>query len=127
MSKQFFFDQIQKNKYQFTFTINFSSYICTKMKSSDRIILDAKQFDIASKRLSHQLIENYNDFSDAVIIGLQPRGYLLAQRIHKELISINPQLNLEVGSFGVTFYRDDFRRKDRSEEHTSELQSRAHL
>src|SRR5690606_35082361 len=112
MSKQFFFDQIQKNKYQFTFTINFSSYICTKMKSSDRIILDAKQFDITIKRLSHQLIENYNDFSDAVIIGLQPRGFLLAQRIHKELISINPQLNLEVGSLDVTFYRDDFRRKD---------------
>lgn len=62
--------------------------------------------------MSHQLIENYNDFSDAVIIGLQPRGFLLAQRIHKELISINPQLNLEVGSLDVTFYRDDFRRKD---------------
>lgn len=112
MSRQFFLTKFKKTSINLLLQSTLVAIFAQKMKSSDRIILDAKQFDITIKRLSHQLIENYNDFSDAVIIGLQPRGYLLAQRIHKELISINPQLNLEVGSLDVTFYRDDFRRKD---------------
>jgi len=62
------------------------------MQSSDRIILDPKQFELTIKRLSHQLIENHGDFKDTVIIGLQPRGYFLAERIHQELMKINAKL-----------------------------------
>ena len=81
------------------------------MKLNDRIILDSTQFDLTIKRLAHQLIENHNDFSNTIIIGLQPRGTFLAERIKKELHLINKKYVVPTGSLDVTFYRDDYRRQ----------------
>lgn len=81
------------------------------MKQSDRILLDSKQFDLTIKRLSHQLIENYNDFTDTIIIGLQPRGIFLANRIQQELKTIDSNYDVQTGALDVTFYRDDYRRQ----------------
>jgi len=81
------------------------------MNQKDRIILSATQFDLSVKRLSHQLIENYNDFSNTVLIGLQPRGIFLAERIKHELIKIDKNFNIQMGSLDVTFFRDDYRRQ----------------
>ena len=77
-----------------------------------RIILSSQQFSITINRLCHQLIEVHNDFSESVIIGLQPRGVLLARRIHSTLQQILKKDNIRLGELDVTFYRDDFRRKD---------------
>jgi len=82
------------------------------MKHNDRIILDSTQFDLTIKRLAHQLIENHNNFSNTIIIGLQPRGTFLASRIKDELKSINKAYDVQLGSLDVTFYRDDYRRQD---------------
>ena len=81
------------------------------MGKNDRIILDEKHFDITIKRLAHQLIENYNDFTNTTLIGLQPRGIFLAERIKAELLKINKNFKIEAGSLDVTFYRDDYRRQ----------------
>src|SRR5690606_11267583 len=59
-----------------------------------------------------QLIENHNDFSDTVLIGLQPRGIYLAKRIQKELNQILGSEKVLLGSLDTTFFRDDFRRRD---------------
>jgi pyrimidine operon attenuation protein/uracil phosphoribosyltransferase len=77
-----------------------------------KIILDSKQFEITVTRLCYQLIEVHNNFSDTVIIGLQPRGIYLAKRIHKKLSEILKNKNIEFGSLDITFYRDDFRTKE---------------
>lgn len=77
-----------------------------------RIILDSKHFAITIDRLCYQLIENHNDFSESAIIGLQPRGIYLAQRIHKKLGEILKKKSINCGNLDITFYRDDFRRKD---------------
>lgn len=80
--------------------------------SSSRIILEKKNFQITIDRLCHQLIEIHNDFSNSVIIGLQPRGIFLARRIHKRLQEITGKNNIPCGDLDITFYRDDFRKKD---------------
>ena len=77
-----------------------------------RIILDNKLFEITVTRLCYQLIEVHNGFSDTVIIGLQPRGTFLAQRIQKKLTEILKKQNIKCGSLDITFYRDDFRQKE---------------
>jgi pyrimidine operon attenuation protein / uracil phosphoribosyltransferase len=77
-----------------------------------RLILHPQQFAITINRLCHQLIETHDDFSESVIIGLQPRGVLLANRIHKTLQAILPGNSIQLGELDVTFYRDDFRRRD---------------
>jgi pyrimidine operon attenuation protein/uracil phosphoribosyltransferase len=76
-----------------------------------RLILDTDLLQITINRLVEELIENHKDFQNSVLIGLQPRGVFLAQRIQKRL---NERLNKELplGLLDTTFYRDDFRRRD---------------
>jgi pyrimidine operon attenuation protein/uracil phosphoribosyltransferase len=76
-----------------------------------RTLLDGKKFQITIKRLCHQLIENHNDFSNTVLIGIQPRGSFFADRIQQELSAIDNKA-IKKGNLDITFFRDDFRRKD---------------
>lgn len=76
-----------------------------------KILLDGQKFQITITRLCYQLIENHDDFSNSVIIGIQPRGILLAKRIKGELGKILAEVNIQYGNLDVTFFRDDFRRK----------------
>ncbi|MFM8959184.1 MAG: hypothetical protein ACKOKH_02880, partial [Bacteroidota bacterium] len=65
------------------------------------------------ERLSQELIENHGDFSKSILIGLQPRGVLMARRIHRILqnrLRI-PAAQIPLGLLDVTFHRDDFRRQ----------------
>ena len=73
-------------------------------------LLDGPKFQITIQRLCHQLIENHNDFSQTVILGIQPRGIYLSERISNELRNILPKANILNGILDITFYRDDFRR-----------------
>jgi len=77
-----------------------------------RQILDPQQIDLTITRLCFQLIEVHNDFSNSVILGIQPRGAHLAQRIHKKLSEILKKKDIKCGSLDITFYRDDFRQKE---------------
>jgi pyrimidine operon attenuation protein / uracil phosphoribosyltransferase len=76
-----------------------------------RVILESKKLDLTITRLCHQLIEQHQNFSKAVIIGVQPRGVFLANRIYQKLIRILKQSELPFGKLDITFYRDDFRLK----------------
>jgi pyrimidine operon attenuation protein / uracil phosphoribosyltransferase len=78
-----------------------------------RVILENERFGLTIERLCHQLIENYEDFGNACLIGVQPRGVLLAKRIHQRLASILKNPNLQYGELDITFYRDDFRIREK--------------
>ena len=75
-----------------------------------KILLDESLVTITINRLCQQLIENHDDFSNSVLIGLQPRGVFLAKKIQEKL---NQLLGAEIplGMLDITFFRDDFRRK----------------
>lgn len=75
------------------------------------ILLKGEKFQITIQRLCHQLIENHHDFSNSVIIGIQPRGVLLAKRIVEELKKILNTDEISSGELDITFFRDDFRTK----------------
>jgi pyrimidine operon attenuation protein/uracil phosphoribosyltransferase len=75
-------------------------------------LLDGQKFQITIQRLCRQLIENHNDFSNTVLIGIQPRGIYLAKRIAEELRLILPGKIIQQGDLDITFYRDDFRRRE---------------
>jgi pyrimidine operon attenuation protein/uracil phosphoribosyltransferase len=77
-------------------------------------LIDSALFSIVINRLCYQLIENHNDFSNCVLIGLQPRGMLLAHRIASQLKDIQPGKEPLYGTLDVTFHRDDFRRSDKT-------------
>jgi pyrimidine operon attenuation protein/uracil phosphoribosyltransferase len=75
-------------------------------------LLDGQKFQITIQRLCRQLIENHDDFSKSVLIGIQPRGIYLAKRVAEELRKILPGKTIQQGDMDITFYRDDFRRRD---------------
>ena len=80
---------------------------------SKKVLLNTKEVDITLHRLACQLIENHNDFSDTVLIGIQPRGKYLANRLAKMLSEDYKIKNLQLGHLDITFFRDDFRRGDK--------------
>ncbi|WP_027137463.1 bifunctional pyr operon transcriptional regulator/uracil phosphoribosyltransferase PyrR [Gaetbulibacter saemankumensis] len=80
---------------------------------SQKVLLNAKEVNIILHRLACQLIEKHNDFSNTVLIGLQPRGVFLANRIAKILEEDYNVKNIQLGQLDITFFRDDFRRGDK--------------
>lgn len=76
-----------------------------------KLILDSDLLDITISRLCQQLIEAHQDFSETVILGLQPRGIFLAEIIHQKLEKLLKKA-LPLGYLDVTFHRDDFRRRE---------------
>ena len=79
---------------------------------SRKTLLTSEEIKIILHRLACQLIENHNDFSNTVLIGLQPRGTFLAKRLAELLEKEYAIKDLKLGFLDITFYRDDFRRKD---------------
>ena len=49
------------------------------MKKS--IILNSNQLKLTIERLACQLIEKHDDFSNTILVGLQPRGKYLCKKI----------------------------------------------
>lgn len=76
-----------------------------------RLILDNQLIQVTISRLCHELIENHQNFDNSAILGLQPRGIFLAERLRQRLLEITEQ-RVSLGYLDVTFYRDDFRRSD---------------
>jgi pyrimidine operon attenuation protein/uracil phosphoribosyltransferase len=76
-----------------------------------KLILDSDLLNITVDRLCQQLIENHNDFSESVILGMQPRGIFLADLIHQRLEK-EIKKDIPLGYLDTTFYRDDFRRRN---------------
>jgi pyrimidine operon attenuation protein / uracil phosphoribosyltransferase len=74
-------------------------------------ILSGGQLQLTIQRLCHQLIESHYPFADTVIIGLQPRGILLAEKMVAQIKASYPEIQLDYGQLDITFYRDDTHRQ----------------
>ncbi|MFN0203083.1 MAG: bifunctional pyr operon transcriptional regulator/uracil phosphoribosyltransferase PyrR [Bacteroidia bacterium] len=74
-------------------------------------LFPAGKLNITLLRLAHQLLENYGNFEQTVIIGLQPRGVYFSRRMNQILQTLLPEIQIPYGELDTTFFRDDFRRK----------------
>jgi pyrimidine operon attenuation protein/uracil phosphoribosyltransferase len=86
-------------------------FLAAESMSKKRLILSQPLLDVILKRLAQEIIENHGDLSNAVIIGLQPRGVFLAKRV-VDILKIELGTEVQYGTLDATFYRDDFRRRD---------------
>lgn len=80
---------------------------------SQKVLLSAKEINIILHRLACQLIENHLDFKDTVLIGIQPRGVRVAERLKHILEDAYQIKGIELGYLDITFFRDDFRRGEK--------------
>jgi pyrimidine operon attenuation protein/uracil phosphoribosyltransferase len=76
-----------------------------------KTVITAEQIQLTIKRLAHQVLENHVSLTNTVIIGLQPRGIYLSDRIVKEITEVDPNLTVQYGKLDITFYRDDIRKE----------------
>ena len=75
------------------------------------ILISEQQLPSIIKRLSHQILETHPGLDNTVIIGLQPRGVFLSDRIVAALHQELPADQVVYGKLDITFYRDDIRRE----------------
>ena len=75
------------------------------------ILFNHSQVNICLERLAYQLLENHDDFSETVLIGLQPRGRFLSENMVNILKNKYDLRELDYGYLDITFFRDDFRTK----------------
>ena len=87
--------------------------------SKGRVIIEDARFSLTIDRLCHQLIEHYDDFSETCIVGIQPRGVFLSDRIAQRLQEIIGEPRFKYGKLDITFYRDDFRIRNKPLEASS--------
>ena len=81
---------------------------------SQKTLLTSKEVTIILHRLACQLIEKHLDFSNTILIGIQPRCKQLANRI-KNIIEKEYQVkDIQLGFLDITFFRDDFRRGEKT-------------
>ena len=80
---------------------------------SQKVLLSSIEVNIILHRLACQLIENHLDFKNTVLIGIQPRGIFLAERLSKLMREEYKIPEVKLGHLDITFYRDDFRRNEK--------------
>ena len=80
---------------------------------SQKILLTSKEVNIILHRLACQLIEKHLDFSETILVGIQPRGTFLAERLKDMLVNEYGITKIALGYLDITFFRDDFRRTNK--------------
>ena len=76
-----------------------------------KTILSQHQVTLSIKRLAHQILENHIQLQDTVLIGLQPRGIFLSDKIVQEIKNIIDPSLVNYGKLDITFYRDDIHKQ----------------
>jgi len=74
-------------------------------------VLNGQQIQLTVKRLANQILENSSATDEVVLIGIQPRGVFLSDRIVKELQLDPENRKINYGKLDITFYRDDVRKE----------------
>jgi pyrimidine operon attenuation protein/uracil phosphoribosyltransferase len=88
---------------------NSQNLIFTKI-SGLKTILNSQQIGLTLKRLANQVLENHVNLANTALIGIQPRGIYLSDRIFKEITAEVNNFKIPYGKLDITFYRDDLRK-----------------
>jgi pyrimidine operon attenuation protein/uracil phosphoribosyltransferase len=74
-------------------------------------LLNQQQIALTIKRLANQVLENHVQLHNTVLIGIQPRGIFLSDRIVQEVKAELQLQDIPYGKLDITFYRDDLRQQ----------------
>ena len=74
-------------------------------------LMDEAALCRAITRISHEIIEKNNGLDDVVLVGIQRRGVIMANRIRDNFENIEG-IKVPMGILDITFYRDDLSKLD---------------
>lgn len=69
-------------------------------------ILDSDGINRTLRRVSHEILENCDDFSKLAIVGIKTRGEYLAQRIVKNILEFEGE-KVSFSTLDTSYFRDD--------------------
>jgi pyrimidine operon attenuation protein / uracil phosphoribosyltransferase len=72
----------------------------------EKILLSPQDIDRALTRIAHEIVEKNGGASDIILVGIQTRGFPLANRL-ASIIKGFENVDVPVGSLDITLYRDD--------------------
>jgi pyrimidine operon attenuation protein/uracil phosphoribosyltransferase len=72
-------------------------------------VMDAEAIRRALTRIAHEIVERHKGTDQLALIGIRTRGALLAQRLAREIETIDRH-PVQVGVLDITLYRDDLSR-----------------
>ncbi|WP_028257135.1 bifunctional pyr operon transcriptional regulator/uracil phosphoribosyltransferase PyrR [Veillonella montpellierensis] len=72
----------------------------------ERVLMDEQNITRAIRRIAHEILERNRGLENAILIGIERRGIFLAERLRKEIESIEG-VHLDCTSMNVAMYRDD--------------------
>jgi pyrimidine operon attenuation protein/uracil phosphoribosyltransferase len=73
---------------------------------TDRSMMDADQIRRTIARLGHEIVERHGGTDRLVLVGIQRRGVVLAQRL-ADSIGEAHEVRIPVGALDISLYRDD--------------------
>ena len=73
------------------------------------LLLDEKAIERAIRRIAHEIIERNKGLEQMILVGIHTRGVPLAQRLARELESIE-EVVVPVYDLDISAYRDDRKR-----------------
>jgi pyrimidine operon attenuation protein/uracil phosphoribosyltransferase len=79
---------------------------------SGRIILHHDRVLLTLERLALSIVESSNGDEGICLVGIQEKGVLFSDRIVENLTQYSDQFSFQYGKLDITFYRDDFRRRE---------------
>jgi pyrimidine operon attenuation protein / uracil phosphoribosyltransferase len=82
-----------------------------------KTILTNQHIELTIQRLAQQIAENHATLQNTAIIGLQPRGVQVSNRLVKVLEQSYP--TIQYGQLDITFYRDDIHKELHVPNHTN--------
>ncbi len=74
------------------------------------LILNSIDIERIIKRISHEILERNRGSGNLCFIGIQKRGVPLAQRVAKNIKSLEG-IDANIGKLDITFYRDDYAKR----------------
>lgn len=84
-----------------------------------KTILNEQHLSLTIQRLCHQILENHLDLKETALIGIQPRGIYVSDRMVVQLKKELPAQTINYGKLDITFYRDDIRTQLHKANYTS--------
>ena len=79
---------------------------------NDKTIVNSEQLHFILQRLAHQVIETHTNFQNTILIGVQPRGVQLCDKIH-QIIEEKLKTKILKGYLDISLHRDDIRMQDK--------------
>ena len=71
-----------------------------------RRMMTGEEMNRALSRIAEKILEDHQDLSDAVLVGIRSRGVPLAEELQNRIEKLSGK-QLPLGILDITFYRDD--------------------